>query len=172
MACSSFRYGDLASSTASLERPPYSASTASRSSRSSSCFCRIDRAYPKKSSARRKNPLRVRFVHDRRKYWASLRTAASEASVLTLSLPTVMDSMAHANVSRIVDLPEPFSPTKKVTGDLKSIPLSDRTISNVNGKRRVSCPPNSRTVKDFRWIRSALRYFFFHFFIGRTKSYG
>jgi len=40
---------------------------------------------------------------------------------LTLSLPTVTQPMAQASASIMVDLPEPFSPTKRVTGELNSI---------------------------------------------------
>src|SRR6185503_7632414 len=129
----------------------------------------MDLAYPKKSSARRKKPLRVRLFHARRKYWASFRNGARELSVFTLSPPTVIDSTAQAIASNTVDLPEPFSPTRNVTGALNSNALKDRTISKLNGNTSLSCELNSRTVMDLRWITA---YDFFHFFIGRTKSYG
>src|SRR5262245_32997245 len=127
----------------------------------------MDLAYPKKSSARRKNPLRVRLFHARRKYWASFRRGASDLSVFTLSLPTVIDSTAQAMASNTVDFPEPFSPTKNVTGDVNSKSRNDWTTSRSNGNSSLSRELNSRTVMDLRWITT---YGFFHFFIGRTKS--
>src|SRR5512138_3038932 len=73
-------------------------------------------------------------------------------SVRTLSLPTVMESTAHAIASSTVDFPEPFSPTKKVTGDANWISRNERMTSRSNGKVSLSCELNSRTVIDLRWI--------------------
>jgi hypothetical protein len=75
---------------------------------------------------------------------------ASVLSVFTLSLPTVMDSTAQANVSNTVDLPEPFSPTKKLTGVVNRISLRERTTGTVNGKSFPSLSNNGRKVRDWR----------------------
>ena len=51
------------------------------------------------------------------------------------SVPTVGNWAANASASSKVDFPEPFSPTKKVTGLLRSTVPRDRITGTVKGNR-------------------------------------
>ncbi len=90
-------------------------------------------AKPKKSSARRKKPLWVRLaqanLYCRARVCKDLRLSSRWAS----TLPTVMERVAMANASINVDLPDPFSPTKKVTGVVNSIPVSPAMAGTEKG---------------------------------------
>ena len=101
----------------------------------------IRRAKPKKSSARRKKPRWVRLAHDRRRSPARARTPASVASSAASAEPAVVALAAIASASSRVDLPEPFSPTRIVTG--WSSTRSDRVAiaGTSNGKAGRAASP-------------------------------
>ena len=61
--------------------------------------------------------IKVRLLHINLKFLASWRNCARVWSCSIFSLPTVIDPTAQASASSRVDLPEPFSPTRNVTGD-------------------------------------------------------
>src|SRR5215467_3061889 len=107
-------------------------------------------AYPKKSSARRKKPRRVRLDQVSFSDSANFRTDSSVRSVLVLSLPTAIEPAAQAMASISVDLPEPFSPTKKVTGDVNRISLSDCTTETLNGNSAAASEIFSLRETDLR----------------------
>src|SRR5262249_39443443 len=116
------------------ERFLYRSSTLrSSSSRSSRTAC-MRFANPKKSSARRKKPRCVRLDQTSFNALANFRTESSVRSEDMLSLPTAIEPAAQAIASNRVDLPEPFSPTRNVTGEVNSISLNDCTAGTLNGK--------------------------------------
>src|SRR5712691_7187893 len=104
---------------------------------------------PKKSSARRKNPRVARFFQLRRKAFPSRRCASSVSSSCTSALPTVESRAAAAIPSSKVDFPDPFSPTKNVTGRSSASPASVRIAGTVKGKAS-SWPP--RRLTEARWM--------------------
>jgi hypothetical protein len=87
-----------------------------------------------------KNPRCVLFVQPSVRCEASRRAYPSVGSSLTSSPPTVIEPAPAAIASRIVDLPVPFSPTKKVTGDRNSISSNVRTTGRSNGYPSSSAP--------------------------------
>ncbi len=111
----------------------------------------ILRAYPKKSSARMKKPRRVRTDQVSLRHSAKGRTASSVWSAFTLSVPTVIEPTAQASASSRVDLPQPFSPTKKVTWAVNSSRSSDWMTGTVKGKRSGRGSARFRAMER-RWM--------------------
>ncbi len=123
-----------ACSRAKVLRSLYSTSTFCSSASISACISLRRLAKPKKSSARRKKPRRVRFVQESLKYFANSRAWIRLGSRLVLSLPTTIISAAQANASSRVDLPVPFSPTNRVTGESNLSPCSVCRSGREKGK--------------------------------------
>src|SRR5918994_2799068 len=113
-------------------------------------------AKPTKSSARRKNPRCVRARQVRRRRSPRARAAASVGSRRGSSPAMAIDPAAQANPSRMADLPEPFSPTRNVTGASKSsgVARSDATAGTANGYPSSSgCPERGGSrLTPRRWI--------------------
>src|SRR5688500_17055014 len=57
--------------------------------------------------------------------------------------------MPAAIPSRTVDLPDPFSPTKNVTGVVNSSASSDATTGTVHGNPRPSCDGCRRSAERY-----------------------
>src|SRR5437763_2885507 len=104
---------------------------------------------PKKSSARRKKPRVAFLLQLSRKAFPSRRWAARVSSRGTSALPIAGRRAAVAMPSSSVDFPEPFSPTKKVTGRSKASASSVRMAGTVKGN--VSSAP-ARRLSAARWI--------------------
>src|SRR5881394_139566 len=84
-----------------------------------------------------------------RNAFPSRRCEASDSSRGRSALPIAGSLAAAAMPSRRVDLPEPFSPTKKVTGRWSDRESSVRIAGTVKGKA-LSSPP--RRLTEARWI--------------------
>jgi len=65
------------------------------------------------------------------------------------SLPIATESTAQASASRNVDLPDPFSPTKNVTGVVKSSFSIARTTGRLKGNPLLASG-RSFTVRDLK----------------------
>ena len=134
MSCRLARTGPMASAFACAERSAYSSSMRASVS-TNSARSRLSRFWnPKKSSARRKNP---RLLRERQ-----LSVSARESQSCSVSVgsscarpaaPTDGSDAAIAIASSSVDLPEPFSPTKQVTGASRSSVPSAAIVGTVNG---------------------------------------
>src|SRR5215212_9415527 len=118
-------------------------------------------AKPKKSSARRKNPRWVRARQVRRRRSPRARAAASVGSRRGSSPAMAIDPVAQANPSRMADFPEPFSPTRKVTGasNWRGASRSEATAGTANGYPSSSGWPvrGGRSWTPRRWITSFSR---------------
>src|SRR5215204_405826 len=112
-------------------------------------------AKPKKSSARRKNPRWVRARQVRRRRSPRVRAAASVGSRRGSSPAMAIDPAAQANPSRIADLPEPFSPTRNVTGasNSRDASRSEATAGTANGYPSSGwSAPGDSNLTPRRWI--------------------
>ena len=116
--------------------PRTPSSTAASPASSSARSVAIRFAKPKKSSARRKNPRWVRVAQVSVMALARARTPSSVGSSAASAVPAVIAREAIASASRTVDLPDPFSPTRSVTGVSKCRVRSVLTAGRSNGKPR------------------------------------
>src|SRR4051794_16432976 len=156
MSASDVRIGICASPFAYAVRSWYSISISARRVCNSARIFDNDFVNPKKSSARRKNPRRVRCRQVSRSARPSDRCAPRVSSSATPTVPIVGSPAAAAIPSRIVDFPDPFSPTRKVTAAFTESVSSSRTIGTLNGKRSASSAVAFALAIVRRWTGALL----------------
>jgi hypothetical protein len=141
ISASDARAGPIARPFAHADRSEYSTSSSAIRWWNSARIADRRFAKPKKSSARRKKPRPVWRLHVSLSAFPSRRWASSVASVARSADPTAGSPAAEAIPSNSVDLPEPFSPTKKVTAVGKASADNSRMTGTENGNAPSSPEP-------------------------------